>query len=99
LSLVLLVVFTSLAAYRLWRLLAVDELPPLMWARFKLIGVIERRHGAYWAAGVKCPWCSGSWVAVGTVAVVWHYLSLPLPALWFAAVSVVVGALAQWLDD
>lgn len=87
---------TSLAAFRVWRLLAVDKLPPIMWARERLEAAADNRVGTVWADGVTCPWCSGAWVSALVVAAVWATRPLTLPALWFAAVSAVVGLVAQW---
>lgn len=89
-------VLMSLAAYRLWRLVAVDKLPPIMWARERFEAAVDRRFNAVWADGVTCPWCSGAWVSALVVGAVWCVRPLTLPALWFAAVSTTVGLLAQW---
>lgn len=95
-NLPLLFVLTSLAAFRVWRLLAADKLPPIMWLRDRLENTVDRRFGVVWADGVTCPWCTGSWVAFAVVAAVWAVRPLPLPALWFAAVAAAVGFLAEW---
>lgn len=95
-TLPLLFALSSLAAFRLWRLLAVDRLPPLMWPRDRLEAFVDRRFGTVWADGITCPHCSGSWVAFAVVAAVWACHPLPLPALWFGAVAASVGFLAQW---
>ncbi len=91
-----LLVLMSLAAYRLWRLLAVDELPPFMWLREKFTAAVERRFGAAWSLGVSCPWCSGAHISFLTVWVTTWFTSVPLPVLQAGAVSVVVGLIAQW---
>lgn len=95
-NLALLFVLTSLAAFRVWRLLAVDKLPPLMWVRDRVEAFVDARFGTVWADGVTCPHCSGSWVAFTVVALVWWFHPLPLPAMWFGSVAAVVGFLAQW---
>lgn len=86
---------TVLCAYRLWRLVAVDILPPFVWVREAAENTIEARFGPTWAAGVTCAWCSGAWASFGVVAGVWALRPLPLPALWFAATSTAVGLIAQ----
>lgn len=41
---------------------------------------------------IQCPWCCGFWLSCAVVGVTWLVLgSLPLPALWFGAVSCLVG--------
>lgn len=94
-SLPLLFVLITLSAYRLWRLWAEDALPPFMWARDRFEAAVDRRFGSTWAAGTACPWCSGFWISCATVAVVWALRPLPMPGLWFLAVSTLVGLIAQ----
>lgn len=94
-SYALLLLLTTLAAYRLWRLWAHDDLPPAMWLREAFERAVERRFGPAWAAGVACPACSGFWVSCAVVAAVWAARPLPLPALWFGAVSTLVILIAQ----
>lgn len=92
-------VIVTLGAYRLWRFLAVDDLPPVVWVRDRFELGIANRFGNEWASGVTCPWCSGWWASCIAVGALWAYRSLPLPALWFAAVSAVVGMAAHWVED
>lgn len=91
----LLFVLVCLASYRLWRLAALDDLPPLEWLRGRFEGWTDVHHGPEWSAGIACGWCSGSWVAAAVVAAVWSVHPLPLPALWFGAVAAVVGLVAK----
>lgn len=95
----LLFVVVSFAAYRAWHFVAVDDLPPLVAVRGRFSAVVEERFGRDWEAGVECPWCSGFWVACAVVAVVWALRPLPLPGLWFLAVSAAVGLLGSKLED
>lgn len=88
-------VLLVLASYRAWRLLAEDSLPPAIWFRERIEAAVGRRFGGMWAGGVACPWCSGFWISCVAVGAVWAYRPLPLPALWFGAVSTAVGLLAQ----
>lgn len=83
-------VFVSLCAYRVWRLLALDVVldRPRGW----LIGKLGVERSAW----VSCSWCAGWWVSAAVVGAVWSQTSLPLPALWFGGVSTVVGMLAQY---
>ena len=61
----------ALAAYRLWRLLALDELTRPLRARLFRTGpegTRDPRFGSalYW---LRCPWCSGTWLsALATLA-------------------------------
>jgi hypothetical protein len=57
----------GLAAYRLTRLVTVDELPPVRAAREKIIERSERRRG-HLAYLVTCPYCTGVWVGLGVMA-------------------------------
>lgn len=95
----LLFVVTVLAAYRAWRFVALDDLPPLVAVRDRFTEVVSRRRGADWASGIGCAWCSGFWVSCAVVGAVWHFRSLPLPGLWFCAVPAAVGLLAMTLED
>lgn len=92
---VMVFVLACAAAYRLWRLLAHDDLPPMVRIRDWFERVVDARFGASWAAGVRCAACSGAWCSFGVVGVVWYWRPLPLPALWFGAVSTVVILVAQ----
>jgi hypothetical protein len=94
----ILLVTLTLAAYRAWRFAARDTLPGLADARDRLRDRIAERAGPRWAAGVDCPWCSGTWVAWIAVAAVWAIRPLPLPGLWFAAVAAGVGLLDELTD-
>lgn len=94
----LLFVLLCFAAYRAWRFFAVDDLPPLVAVRDRLEGVVARRLGDGWASGVACPWCSGFWISAAVVAITWSFVPLPLPGLWFLAVTAVVGLVAMRLE-
>lgn len=95
----------TLAAYRTWRLVAIDDVP---------FGSLRRRLLRRWGAqasdapdprsaerymeGFQCPWCLGSLITfafwIGVAAIV----SVPLPALVALASSAIVGLLSR-LDD
>lgn len=83
------------ASFRLWRLWAVDSLPPAKWVRRRVERAVHVRFGPHWAAGVTCPWCAGFWASVVVTVVVWVFHPLPMPGLWFAAVPTAVGLVAQ----
>lgn len=55
---------TTLAAYRITRLLTADDFPPVETAR----RWFEDRLPDNYAHGVRCPWCVGFWAAAAVVA-------------------------------
>src|SRR6266700_2606001 len=81
----------GLGAFRLWRLLAVDDLPVLMRARRRVLGP-PGRHPLLTEA-ITCPWCSGAYVALGLSlgAARWSWMRRALVPL---AVSAAVGLAA-----
>lgn len=95
----ILTLLMSLAAYRVWRLLALDDLPPLVKARTRFQDAIAERHGDDWADGIACPFCSGFWVSLVVVVVTASIHPVPLPALQVLAVSAIVGFLGMKLED
>lgn len=88
----------TLAAYRVWRLWAADTLPPIVSAREAVWSATERRFGAEWADGWTCAWCSGTWVALATVALTDLFVSVPLVGLQYPAVAVGVGLIATVVE-
>lgn len=95
----LLFIVVSLAAYRLWRLLALDTLPLVRAPRERLELWMAGRWGDEWSDGIACAWCLGFWCACVVVGATWAVRPLPLPALWFAAVSGAVGLAAMVIED
>lgn len=89
----------TLAAYRAWRLWALDDLPPVERARDVVWEATARRFGADWADGWTCVWCSGFWACVAVFAAVdvagW---SVPAPPVQVAAASTVVGLIGSNVD-
>jgi hypothetical protein len=93
-------VLLALAAFRSWRLLALDTLPPLMRARAWAVGyrgviytngeerpLVARETLAEW---MQCAWCSGLWIAAG-----WYGAWLLWPhGTMYAAVPTAVAAAA-----
>ena len=87
----------ALAAYRVWRIIAVDQITEPI--RIRTIF----RSGPVWSwleDLVTCPWCLGWWLS-GVAAVV-YVAALGLSGWWvwllWPAVSCVVGFLGK-LDD
>jgi hypothetical protein len=90
--------FTCLAVYRVWRIVALDDFPPVASIRERLILFIHARHDARWGQGfISCSWCSGTWISFGGVGLVWWLYpgGLPLPGVWFLAVATVIGRMAS----
>lgn len=80
-------VVLMLAAYRLWRLLALDDLTRDVRERFG-----ARLHPRLEAA-IYCPWCLGFWCCVAVFGLASIWVSLPLVVAQVAAASTVVGFL------
>ncbi len=80
------------AAYRVWRLLAVDTiLDPIRDRLFP-------NHLSYWSVFLSCPWCAGFWVTIAWWAA-WEatpHWTLVVAAPW--ALSLLTGLTARNLD-
>lgn len=79
------------ASYRIWRLLALDDVlePPRAW-------VLDRLP--IWVTDLTvCPWCLGSWIAFGATWVTDVAVGLRVPVLVALAAAVVVGWLGEQL--
>lgn len=95
---VLAIPFLALAVYRVWRIVAVDQITEPIRARFIF------RDGRVWqwiADLIECPWCLGFWLSgvasvayVGALGLSWWWVWL----LW-PAVSCVVGILGKLVDS
>lgn len=94
---VLAIPFLALAVYRVWRIVAVDQITEPIRAR-----IIFRDHPAWdWFVDlVTCPWCLGWWLS-GVASLV-YVAALDLSAWWvwllWPAVSCVVGFLGKFDD-
>lgn len=89
----------TLAAYRLWRLLALDDLPGLAEARYRLTTTLDERGYDRYADAIPCPWCLGFWCCVAVFGTT-HALATPL-TLWplqAAAASTLVGLIGAHAD-
>lgn len=100
----LLFALLALGSYRIWRLLAIDDMP-FGDLRKRLIKRWDREvrpktktEPLRYVEGLQCPWCLGSLIAFAFVAGVAQVRSLPLPGLWAIAVACVVGLLGK-VDD
>lgn len=88
----------SLAAYRVYRLLAIDDLPPMTRARE---WVIQRWKGAgdeHWHTGITCRWCLGSVVGAALVAGYAQVVSVRLPGIYALAVCTLIGLVGRFDD-
>ncbi len=94
----------ALAAYRVWRLAAVDTFPPIEWLRNRIVWYREPDDDSMWhqreavAEFLKCPWCSGAWIVLAwwVAWLAWPH-GIVVAAVPFA-VSAVVGLVAKNLD-
>lgn len=98
----------SLAAYRLYRIVAKDSWPPAQWFRRGLgeliveYATLNQEARAQRLATVEemllCSWCLGAWLSFATVSVATLFTSVPLPVFQGLGVACVVGFLGG-LDD
>ena len=89
----LLWLLATLASYRLWRLLALDEV-----LASQRIWFVEHLPPKYEEA-IYCSWCLGFWCCVVTFVTI-DYLgySIPLPLVQIAASSSIVGWVGARVD-
>jgi len=82
----------TLASYRLWHLLAIDDLPGVAEVREALGDRMSPRY----EAAIYCSWCLGFHCCVVVfVAIDLMGYSLPLPLVQVAAASTVVGLIGS----
>lgn len=89
---------STLAAYRLWRLLALDDLPGIAEGRAALDRWATTDTRVRWVDAIRCPWCLGWWCCVLVFALVDLWTSLPLVVVQVAAASTVVGLIGSNVD-
>lgn len=100
-SLVVETLIVALVAYRLWRLLAIDDISLPIRKR------LEEVAGRYWVRRrtriadralemIECPWCLGSWIALGVAFGAWAVgWTTSAPLLVGLAAAVLVGLLSE----
>jgi hypothetical protein len=89
-------IFLALAVFYTTYVLTRSALPPVKWAREKIIdGFGEGTSPAYL---VTCPWCCGFWVAVLLVGFTATFWDVPLPLLVIPACAAVTGVLQLTAD-
>jgi len=76
------------ATFRLWRLLAVDN----------VTASSRSRLGSGFLGFLACPWCAGFWLSVIVVLVLWRWGDIEWVQIvtMIFAVSGLVGLLAAW---
>lgn len=97
-------VLLGLASWRLWRLLAQDDLPPLLSLRNRVVGAVWSPAANAWlfdrpvlAHFLQCSYCAGFWITLGwwlTWSAEPHWT---LVAAAPFALSAMVGLVAQRL--
>ncbi len=83
----------ALAVWRLWRLVAVDDLP--------LLDPLHRRLGQDYPTVHKwltCPFCSGAWFSALALACWWANATWTMYGAAIPALSAAVGLIATRLD-
>jgi hypothetical protein len=98
------VVILALATHRVWRLLAVDELPLMERFRCWITGTTKQPAGTLYVERplvkkwLECPWCCGAWVSVAAYAA-WRWGGeLGEAVLVIAAAGSLVGMLVRNFD-
>lgn len=89
----------ALGAYRIYRFVALDTWPPVVWLRKRIETWLAETLGDDWADALTCPWCLGAWVSIVVVTGVQMFVSVPLPFLQILAVSCIVGLIGANLDE
>jgi hypothetical protein len=96
----LVLVLMILAAYRLTRLVAVDEFPPIARPRD---AYVDRHPDGWFAYLITCPFCWSVWAAAVVTFAVWLTLAvagpgMPLPVLVWAGVAGAVSLLYEVIE-
>lgn len=95
-------VLLSLAAFRVWKLIADDRIldRPRDWLLDRIIGKRGEQKGIYWSDFLTCPWCAGFWITLLTY-ISWIVLGpgrfdrdeLMMAVVSVMAISAAVGSL------
>lgn len=89
-------VLISLASYRVTRLVARDEFPPLAVQRER---IAAKWPGDSWQVYLsRCSWCVGVYVSGIVTLLTWVVVDLPVPLLWWLAAATVVGFVAETVE-
>src|SRR5690606_17944281 len=77
----------ALAAYRLWRLVALDYITESLRFRFLPEGTVRSTF-------VTCPWCLGTWLVLALWLVTWLSIdTMRVPGLVLGSAATLVGLL------
>lgn len=88
-------IVTCLAAYRITRFITEDVMP-----FYRIREYLEERWSdTIYVDGLTCSWCMGAWVSAALVTGLAQITSIPLPGLYFLAVSTVVGVISRGVED
>ena len=78
-----------LTAWRLTRLIVADEVPPIRWARRRIVA-----GGPEWLGDlVTCVYCAGVWIAGAAVLILDLLTSVPAPWLLFGGLAAAIPIL------
>jgi hypothetical protein len=95
-------VIAALTSYRLTRLIARDEFPPLAVQRER---IAVKWPGDSWQVYLsRCSWCVGVYVSGVVILFTWLILavagnaSMPAPLLWWGGAAAVVGIIAELIE-
>lgn len=95
LTLIVWTALIGLAAFRLWRLAAVDSITEPFHGRLRA----STHPVAQWFDSlVSCPWCLGFWLATALTWGVW-WLAHPYTAVEAAVMMWAASALTGWLGS
>lgn len=97
-------VVLALAAYRAWRIVALDDITK-SW-RGRILGYDDTGHKNRWPANrktlgnfIKCPFCLGFWIALAAWLCFRAWPHDTLLVAWPLALSALAGLVAKNLDD
>lgn len=95
---VLLWALATLTSYRLWRLLAHDDLPGVAETRDRIDTWATTATRQRYVDAIRCPWCLGWWCCVLVFGIVYALAPYSWPLLHVAAASTVVGLIGGNVD-
>lgn len=78
-----------LATYRVSRLIVADTIT--VKPRTLLLMLLHSNNHPGLAKGLTCHWCEGFWLSGIAVLIVANLTSIPLPVMWWFAISTAVG--------
>ena len=88
----------TLTSYRLWRLLALDDLPGIAETRDVCDRWATTPARQRYVDAIRCPWCLGFWCCVLVFGILYAIDPYPYALLHVAAASTVVGLIGGNVD-